>query len=371
MKKKKQSNGKIKTLLHEKTDNSIIPLLQNLNILTLIRTHLFPLLLIAIISFSVYANTLNNGFVYDDERTIVTNTFIKKIGNLPKLFNKEDYFAASSEITYRPAVTFTYFLDYTFYGLNPLGYHLTNIILHGMNGVLLFIFLSLVFEQSKTRNPTSGFSLLSKPLLISLLFVTHPILTETVNLISYREDLLAFLFYFATLIMYMRLRSNSLSTQDTIKIYLLSCITYALALLSKEPAATLPIIIFGYEWFCETGKKSLRSLVLNRYNIGFIIITLLYICLRFYYFYNPMEGERNPALPLAERLLTIPWVIVYYIKLLIFPLTLSADYLEPVIIIKSVFSTSVICPLFALIFLSFLFFKSRNREIFFGTFFSS
>src|SRR3990170_234264 len=89
--------------------------------------HLISISLILIISIAIYSNTLKNGFVYDDAKTIVNNTLIKNLDNLPKLLpplnpllNKEgkgvvDYFAASGEMSYRPVVTLTYFIDYWLY----------------------------------------------------------------------------------------------------------------------------------------------------------------------------------------------------------------------------------------------------------------
>src|SRR3990170_6294448 len=139
--------------------------------------HLISISLILIISIAIYSNTLKNGFVYDDEFTIVNNTLIKNFSNISKLFTKE-YFTTSAEMSYRPVVTFTYFIDYSLYGIKPWGYHLTNLILHAMNGVILYTFLTLLFKPSQS-------SIFNLQLLISLLFATHPVLTEAVNAISF------------------------------------------------------------------------------------------------------------------------------------------------------------------------------------------
>ena len=115
--------------------------------------HLLSISFILIIAIAIYSNTLKNGFVYDDESTIVNNTLIKDFSNISKLFTKE-YFISSAEASYRPVVTFTYFLDYAIYGLNPYGFHLTNLILHAINGVLLYIFLtSLITHHSSLLSP--------------------------------------------------------------------------------------------------------------------------------------------------------------------------------------------------------------------------
>lgn len=327
----------------------------NLNNSFIVSQHLLPILLILIVSASIYANTLINGFVYDDEYTIIENSLIKDIANLHTLFNK-DYFKLSGEATYRPIVTLTYFMDYALYGLKPWGYHLTNSILHAFNGVLLYIFLTLLAFSWTECNPRPILPRLfsNLPLLISLLFVTHPILTEAVNAVSYREDLLASLFYILTLCLYIVIKTNSFPSISSIatrslvtKIYFFSCLSYLLSLLSKEMAVTLPLIIYCYDWICRDKKQGSKYL-LNPYNIGYIIITLTYIYLFLYQFHNPLE-ESNVAIKITERMLTLPYILLNYLKLALFPIALSADYdINPV---KYFFKSSFIIPFVILCFI--------------------
>ena len=103
-------------------------------------------LIIILISILLYLNTLPNTFVYDDAYVITENYFIKSWGNLPKLFTK-DYLPLSGELSYRPIVTLTYFFDYAIWRLNPLGYHLTNVILHTVNVFLFYVFIRKVFLE--------------------------------------------------------------------------------------------------------------------------------------------------------------------------------------------------------------------------------
>jgi len=305
--------------------------------------HILSILAITAISILIYANTLKNGFVYDDEFTIVNNTFIKSYGNLPLLLDKAAYFKRSGEISYRPVVTFTYFLDYALYGLKPLGYHSTNILLHAANGALLYIFLTLLLTP---HSPL----FISPTFLIYLLFLTHPVLTEAVNSISYREDLLTFLFYIATLTLYTILKQRSIGKRplSSLLLYFLSCLAYILALLSKEMAVTLPLIIFCYEWIYGREKTKLTSRLFNPYSMGYIAITLFYLHLRFYLFYNP--EEQISAWGLVEIFLSLPWLIINYLKLSLIPVHLSADYvIRPVSSPFSLISIIAIVSIFAII----------------------
>lgn len=323
---------------------------------------LFHVLIIITLAIGLYLNTLKNDFIYDDKYTIVNNTLIKSFSNLPLLFDKIAYFSRAEEITYRPVVTFTYFIDYKLYALSPWGYHLTNILIHAINGILLYSLLVLLTRPSEVR-------LFSKPFIVALMFVIQPVLTEAVNAASFREDLLVFLFYTATINLYVVIRSSQTLVQRPMSIkwlYLLSCVAYSLALLSKEMAITLPAIIWCYEWIYGSGNKDkkLALMLCNRYLLGYIAIIFIYIYLWHYHFANPLK-ETIPAGGVLERFLTIPWLILNYIKVFIFPVSLSATY--EVTTIKSYFSPQFIVPLFIIsLLLVTAFIVRAKREIAFG-----
>lgn len=297
------------------------------------------ILIIVALSIGVYTNTIKNGFVYDDKSTIVDNAFIKDFNNLPQLF-KRDYFALSAEMTYRPVVTFTYFLDYAFYGLKPWGYHITNGFFHAINGILLYVLLTILAQTSESSPGSLRTSLLAnRPLLLSLLFATHPVLTEAVNAISFREDLLTTLFYIAALNLYFVLRTTPTTVQQQtarILLYSLSCVSYSLALLSKEMAVTFPLVVFCYEWIYARNRKGRLRLPLNLCIVGYIAITLVYIYLNFYYFHS--SGGKG-ALQIAQEeylyggtlrttAFTMLKVVAYYIRLLLLPINLCGDYFQ-------------------------------------------
>ena len=138
---------------------------------------LIPIFILLILTIGVYSNTLKNGFVFDDYFIIIDNIFIKDWKNLSGLLSK-DYFSRSGEATYRPVVTLSYFVDYSLWGLKPYGYHLTNVLIHSVNAVLVFLFVLLLIKGRRAA------------FLAALLFAVHPVLTEAVNAISLREDLL-------------------------------------------------------------------------------------------------------------------------------------------------------------------------------------
>lgn len=329
------------------------------------KKHGLPIFVIITLSLALYSNTLKNGFVYDDEFTIVNNSLIKNIDNLTLLFDKKEYFARSGEASYRPVVTFTYFIDYALYGLKSWGYHLTNILLHAINGVLLYTFLTLLLKYASSNNPARCFSLNNPPLLITLLFISHPVLTEAVNAISYREDLLVFLFYMIVLILYLTLSTNHKSSIINRLLLPISCLFYLLALLSKEMAATLPLVVYCYDRLI----KGRRSILPSCYNIWYVVLVLFYFYLNFFYFGKPKEDIPNWAIwEVNERLITFPWLLIAYIKLVLFPVSLSADY--EIIPVRSLLSWSFIASSFMIFSILVVFaIKQPKKEITFGAFF--
>lgn len=235
-----------------------------------IRAIIFIVILIVV----VYANSLANDFVADDYIVIVSNNFIKQGNNFYKIFSKDyltsdselgkigEYEVGSGEASFRPVVTISYFLDYFLWGLNPFGYHLTNLFLHIINALLLYFFINLIAKDKKVS------------LLCSLLFALHPVNTEAVNVISFREDLLVFLFFISSFIFF--IKSNHYLNKKT-TFYFASMALFLLALFSKEMAVTLPIMLLIYDYFFVFSKNVNNQLrvFLYRY-IGYVVILLLF-----------------------------------------------------------------------------------------------
>jgi protein O-mannosyl-transferase len=274
----------------------------------------YCLLLPFFISIIVYLNCLQNSFVYDDDSTIINNYFVRHWSNLPALFTSK-YFALSAELTYRPVVTLSYFIDYTFWHLNPLGYHLTNILLHAINSILVFIF---AFQVFKNRTPA---------LISAVFFSSYPLFSEVVNAVGFREDLLAFMFLTLAFICY--LKANQ---QRYILYYPISLFCYFLGLFSKEMAITLPILIVLYDVVFK-GYPYMKSKCL--YYLGYFFVATFYILNRFFFLHNPLESQiPYPQGSFFVNFLTMSHVLAGYMKLLFLPFNLNVDYVVP-------FSTSL------------------------------
>ena len=333
--------------------------------------HLLYISLILIISIAIYSNTLKNGFVYDDRFTIVENIFIKDWKNLPELFSKT-YFSRSGEETYRPIVTLTYFIDYSLWGLKPFGYHLTNLLIHSANVVLVYLFALLLLN-----NPLNPLLLRGNrwiAFLTALLFSIHPIQAEAVNAISFREDLLAVFFLLPSFILYIKLKAQRLKFKAfSFQLSAISYVLYLLALLSKEMAVTFPLLLTGYH-LCFTQDKNLishRGTEAQRTTTpffnhisGYVVVTLIYLFLYLVPFSNPKPEIRlHPDF--LTRLLTLPKIIVQYLWLIIAPYELNAEHI--VRFSKSLIEPSTLFSILILIGLGIgvsLLAKNYKRDVF-------
>jgi len=116
---------------------------------------IFAVLGLIILSFAAYLNALSNTFVFDYVYVISENYFIRDWQNIYWLFTSK-YFAVSGELSYRPVVTLSYFVDYSRWLLNPPGYHLTNIILLVLN----IVPITNIMDEHSLYIPLVGFCIM-------------------------------------------------------------------------------------------------------------------------------------------------------------------------------------------------------------------
>ena len=275
------------------------------------------LVLLGVLTFLVYLNSLQNEFVFDDLGLIVRSSKIKDLRNLPKILGVD------GRAAYRPIRTASHAIDYALFGLNPAGFRAVNIALHVLNGTLLFFLF-----RTLLGNPRPA-------LLAAMLFVVHPIQTESVAYISGRRDLLFAVFYLAGFACYVRYRET-----DRVRYLFLAGFAYLLSLLSKEMAISLPLLCLCYDVVRSipaAGNSPLSPLravaegvrtAVRRHTLLYAAGTAGLLFLVWYYVYrlNPSQQREMYGGGLGPTLMTSARIVVHYLKLLIFPVTLSADY---------------------------------------------
>lgn len=271
-----------------------------------------PFLFIALFCLVLYINSLSGEFVWDDQSFVVDNPAIKHLTNLPSFFT--DYkTGATKELSsdvYRPLTTFSYALDFFFWGLNSFGYHLTNIILHSANSMLVFVLLMLLCGDFFAA------------FFGSLIFVSHPVQTEAVCWISGRSSVLFLLFYLLAFIFYIRALR-----EDKKYFFAVSLIFFVLSLFSKEMAVTLPLVLMLYDLHFPLREKVKARI--SRYAAYFLLV-FFYIILRITIVgkVGQFEGWGGPY----TIFLTMSNVIVDYVRILFFPFKLCAvGYYIPIV----------------------------------------
>jgi protein O-mannosyl-transferase len=291
------------------------------------RRYIVQIILLILVGTGVYFNSLDNGFVYDDLVTVEENFFIRDWSNLGKFLSR-DYYARSEEYSFRPLVTLTYFSDWALFGTDPRGYHLTNLILHLLAGLAVY-----ALGRKLCSTPGAGF-------LAALIFLVHPAQAEAVNGISFREDLLSCLFFCLALLTFIkseRQKNRMGDTEDDISgiadsnyapgFYLLSLLFFVLALLSKEMAVSLPVVIAAYLLILRRRRwtELLRPGVLTLF-----LIAALYGAARMLILF---QTETLPAAPEfgdpAGRLILALKSLGLYGRLAFLPVRLTVEYPDP------------------------------------------
>ena len=275
-------------------------------------------LLLTLLAGAIYANSLGNGFVFDDEGLVVQNTQIREIWQLPRILG------LVGRAAYRPVRTASYTIDYYFFGLNPAGYHAVNILIHIVNGSLVFFTLR---------------ALLNRPLpalLAAMLFIVHPIQTDSVTYISGRRDLIFTLFYLIGFYAFIRYRAAG-----QYRYLILAGVSYLLSLLSKEMGITLPLLCFCYDVVRSLPDPGSRAglsrwqaiqegfrAVIRRYTWLYLPIAAAVVFFAGYFIFavNPSLQRKMWGGGLWPTLLTSSRIFAHYLKLLAFPITLNADY---------------------------------------------
>jgi len=284
--------------------------------------HLSRFCLIGLLGTALYSNTLEVPFVFDDMPNIAANDSVRLKELTPAGLMRASF---ESRLPTRPVANLSFALNYYVGQYRVRGYHLVNLAVHLCNAALVYLLSLLLLQQQaetqqqRGRHPPRS-AAPSIALLAALLFVAHPVQTQTVTYIVQRMNGLAVMFLLVALLLYIQARHHKRTLQRGI-LYCGCLISWALALGSKEVAAILPVLVCLYEWFIA-GSPGQDWLARNwKYAIGSLV--LLMAAAVAYIGGNPLEGiARDYAsrdFTLGQRVLTELRVVVFYISLLIWP----------------------------------------------------
>ena len=286
------------------------------------RHTLFIILLLIFATLAVFWQVHDYDYIYLDDPGYVTENPRVQEGLSRK--NIVWAFATSHMGFWIPLTWLSFMLDFELYGLNPGGYHLTNLFLHIANTLLLFLVLKRI-TQCPWR---SGF--------VAALFALHPLRVESVVWVAERKDVLSTLFWMLTMLAYVRYSERSRPYQ-----YLLALLAFTLGLMAKPMLVTLPFVLLLLDYW-PLGRLQLRltagEIDSQSRDSGSLIFTLIWEKLPFFalagacsvitYLAHQSAGyiQTSDVLSFGVRLANAVVAYVAYIWKMIWPQNLAIFY---------------------------------------------
>src|SRR5579863_767786 len=269
-------------------------------------------LILFLLAFLPYANILFNAFVYDDGFQVVGNPYAHSFKYLRQIFTTSVWsFQGAQGVSnyYRPMMTLGYLLTYQVAGLVPFSFHLANILLNGIVVWLVFLILRR-FSGERVALVAAG------------LFALHPIHTEAVAWIAAVTDLELAVFYLATFLFYLRLPE----AKNKFWSRAIMCAFFALALLSKEQAMTLPVFAMLFEHFYRDDRSATTlKEKFSRYG-ALWLVAAIYLIVRIVVMGGFASVVMRPNLSWYDTGLSAVALIGAYLGKLIWPAHLSPFY---------------------------------------------
>lgn len=256
--------------------------------------------IIVIVGFIVFFNSLFSPFIGDDYGQIIQNQLIHSLSNFPLFFTGGSFGAGGglAGIYYKPISSFVLSGIYTLFGASPFFFHSTQLMLHIINTFLLYLLFSKFLKNYFA-------------LFLAFIFLIHPINSESVVYVSNIQEPLFFLFGIIGILF---LSQKNISTRSL----LVSQIFFLLSLFSKETGILFVMAAFLYVIFFK--KAYLK------YFIIFIILMIsTYSLFRFLVggvYFNQEALSPIMQASLYERVISIPAILLYYLKTFFFPMTL-------------------------------------------------
>ncbi len=268
-------------------------------------------LIILIVGLGVFSSGLKNAFEGDDLSQIVNNPTIRSLSNLKLFFEGSTFYgytpqgitsqnAPLSGIYYHPLMVTIYSLIDTLFGLHSFYYHLFQLLIYIASAILLFLILKKPFK-------------LTLALVLSILFLVHPLNSQVVYSIPNLQDTLVF--FFGILAFYILFTFSSVKSLIPVVLALFLC------LLSKETAACFIVVCTLYLVWWD--RKRLLPFT------GMLLIPLAaYLFLRIHAVGLVGNNHIAPiqSVGLLERFMTVPAIILFYVSKIIYPWDLASVY---------------------------------------------
>jgi cytochrome c-type biogenesis protein CcmH/NrfG len=273
---------------------------------------------VIVIALLAYSNSFHVPFVLDDKPQIVENPEIRDIAS---------FFDLEHLSTRRYIGQLSFALNYWVHGLDVVGYHVVNLVIHIINGLLVYLLVIYTFRAPRLEG--SGIDGRAVAVFSSLLFVAHPVQTQAVTYIVQRYASMATMFYLGSVVFYVRWRLGG-----RVWWYVGAVVLAVLGMKTKEICFTLPVVVFLYEVIFFGRPERRRFLYLIPLFLTMVIIPLSLLKID-----RPLGeviGDVSKTTKIQTELSRWSYlctefrVIVTYLRLLFFPVNQNLDYDYPV-----------------------------------------
>lgn len=267
-------------------------------------------LLLSLVVILVYLPAIHGGFIFDDIGYIATNRLLRDTDGLVKI-----WLDPKQSPQYYPLTFTSFWVEFQFWQLWTMGYHITNVTLHTLNALLLLRLLQRL--------------LIPGAWLAAAIFALHPVHVESVAWIAERKNVLSGFFYFLTLLWYLRFLSFDVSARPKAKrrwwSYGLALVFFICALLSKSATCSLPVVILLLIWW-KRGRLTLADCLplIPMITIG-VIPTSLTAVLEWHPDVVGATGT-DWRFSLVERILIAGRALWFYLFTLVWPTNLIFVY---------------------------------------------
>jgi len=271
--------------------------------------------LIAIAAFLAYFPSINGGFILDDDLLVTSNKLLKAPDGIYR------FWFTTEAVDYWPVTNTTLWIEWRLWGMNPTGYHITNLILHIVESLLIWVILR------KLSIPGA--------FLAALIFALHPVNVESVAWISQRKNVMAMLFFLLSILWYLKVEISSpsspnapsspatgyrVSGHSSLLWYWLSLAAFVLAMLSKGSVAMLPVLLLGIVWWLRplTRRDVVRI-------APFFLVAVVLVVVNVW-FQTHGTGEEFRTASFVQRLLGAGGVVWFYLYKALLPFDLVFIY---------------------------------------------
>lgn len=290
---------------------------------------------VAAIVVMVYLPCLDADFVdWDDDKNIVDNTNFRGLEPRRLLW----MFTTTHMGPYQPLSWLTLGVDYTLWGMNPRGYHLTNILLHAAGaGVLCMLTVSILTvrrERTSAGPHSPGVALAGAT--AALGWALHPQHVESVAWVTERRDVLSGLFYLLCLWSYVRAHRTGLPDETRHRWERIATAFCALALLSKATGVSIPVVLLVLDVyplgrltgrFWTWPRRPHRRLITEK--LSYVLFSALAVGVGLIGQVRADALRSLDQVGLVERLAIFGHAVMFYVGKTIWPADLAPLYPRP------------------------------------------